>query len=119
MTAPTLLDRYLAVCAALGLHRWPYGMPAKDGYQWWNIGAEPNITSPAGIGCLLAIVVDLYPEAREIGLIYRRRAARPPVAVLIDGPSSVAYIHGQTAAEALIAAMEAAAAHVARSGGAQ
>jgi hypothetical protein len=109
MTAPTLLDRYLAVCAALGLHKWPDGMPAKDGRLWFNPGAEPDLASPAGIGCLLAIVVYLYPEAREIGLIYRRRAARPPVAVLIDGPSSVAYVHGQTAAEALIAALEAAA----------
>jgi hypothetical protein len=116
MSTPTLAARYRAACAALGLGKWPYGMPAKDGRLWLN---EPDLASPAGIGCLLAIVVDLYPEAREVGLIYRRRAARPPVAVLIDGPSSVAYVHGQTAAEALIAAMEAAAAHVARRGGAQ
>ena len=95
--------RYRAACAALGLPVWRQGMPAQDGYQWWNLGAYPNITSPAGTGSLLAIVREAWASPT---LFVRPTASGWTV---MRGRGMGKLSDGETEAEALIAALEAAA----------
>jgi hypothetical protein len=103
--------RYRAACAALGLPVWRPGMPALDGLQSWSPGAEPDLTSPAGTGCLLATVREAW-QAPYMHVVWMGNTPA--------GPSTSSWWsacidcrvvgHGPTEADALIAALEAAAA---------
>jgi len=118
----TAAARYRAACAALGLPVWRPGMRAvaarpeplepvcsraPDDLRGWTPypGAEPDFTDPATVGCLLAAVREVW--------------ACPTLCVAWcfiphpDGdwfvPRIPADAYGETEADALIAALEAAA----------
>jgi hypothetical protein len=121
----TAAARYRAACAALGLPVWRPGMRAvaarpeplepvcsraPDDLRGWTPypGAEPDLGDPATVGCLLAAVREVYaPTAEEVAVI-TRTGRRPAVRVTTAG--AISYSHGETIGDALIAALEAAAA---------
>lgn len=96
--------RYRAACAALGLPVWRPGIPALDGLQSWSPGAQPDLTSPAGTGCLLAVVREAWGSPT---LFVRPTASGWTV---MRGRGMGKLSDGETEADALIAALEAAAA---------
>jgi hypothetical protein len=102
----SLAARYRAACAALGLRVWRPGMPALDGLQFWSPGAEPDLTSPAGKGCLLATA----REAWAAPTLFVRPTASGWTVMRGSGAGKGKLSDGRTEADALIAALEAAAA---------
>jgi hypothetical protein len=106
--------RYRAACAALGLPVWRPGMPALDGLQSWSPGAEPDLTSPAGTGCLLAAVREAWQDHGLATVGRYQHAGRRWTLVTGHRHGStlrtVAAVEHDTEADALIAALEAAAA---------
>lgn len=117
----TAADRYRATCAALGLPVWRPGMLSTHGARvldagLWasssgvivadeNDGEEPDFADFATVGCLLAAVREVLGDPRAF--------VRPTLtgwAVLPGDPFRVGMLGaGPTEADALIAALEAAA----------
>jgi hypothetical protein len=84
---------------------------APDDLRGWTPypGAEPDFTDPATVGCLLAAVREAW---RDDG-IYARPAYQPVEGsrwLLVPGDGGYAHGWGDTEADALIDALEAAAA---------
>jgi hypothetical protein len=102
--------RYRAACAALGMRVWQQGMPALDWMQFWSPGSQPDLASPAGTGCLLAVAREVW-QAPYMHVVWMGNTPA--------GPSTSSWWsawidcrvvgHGPTEADALIAALEAAA----------
>jgi hypothetical protein len=99
--------------------RWMPGMLRLDGYRACHrivpralIPAEdvPDLTDPATLGCLLALVREAWKGDEWISCAYARKERSWVVtschisALLVSGM----HIHGATEAEALVAALEAA-----------
>lgn len=80
--------------------------------------AIPDFDDHAVIGHLYAIVLKVYADAQEVALI--TRTGRRP-AVRITTSSATSFSHGETIAEALVLALEAAVSirNAARRGGAR
>ena len=118
--------RYRAACHALGLPVWRPGMRsiaarpaplepvcsrAPDDLRGWTPypGAEPDLGDPATVGCLLAAVRDAlcaaYPAAERIDLHLFDDGQ-----VNLGHDYGIGVVSGTTLADALIAALEAAAA---------
>lgn len=120
----TLAARYRAACAALGLPVWRPGMLSTHGARvlgagLWasqsgvtfadeNIGEEPDFTDPATLGCLLAAVREAWLDEG----VHAKPAYWPAEGArwLALPPGGYAHGYGETEADALIAALEAAAA---------
>jgi hypothetical protein len=117
--------RYRAACAALGLPVWRPGMRAvaarpeplepvctraPDDLRGWTPypGAEPDLGDPATVGCLLAAVREAWLD----GGVHTKPAYWPADGArwLALPPGGYAHGYGETEADALIAALEAAAA---------
>ncbi len=118
--------RYRAACHTLGLPVWRPGMRAvsprpkplgpvcsraPDDLRGWAPypGAEPDFTDPATVGCLLAAVREVlcaaFPAAECIDMyIFGDGAAN------LNHDHGIGDVSGATLADALIAALEAAAA---------
>lgn len=125
----TLADRYRAACRALGLPVWCPGMLSTHGARCmaaglWaaksgvivgdeNVGEEPDFNDPATVGCLLAAAREAWTAA-TLSTAWSLIPLRPGVDWFVTRIPADAY--GATEAEALIAALEAAAA---RRGGAR
>lgn len=96
----TAAARYRAACAALDIP------PGKGLGGLWAWSAEPDFADPATLGCLTATVREVLGDPRAF--------VRPSLtgwAVLPGDPCRIGMAgHGPTEAEALIAALEAAAA---------
>jgi hypothetical protein len=120
----TAAARYRAACAALGLPVWRPGMLAVfgSGVSERVIGhgisddpvsdrssAEPDFTDAATVGCLLAAVREAlctaFPRAEHIGLHLFGDGE-----VHLSHDCGIGAISGETLVDALIAALEAAAA---------
>ena len=117
MTAAT---RYRAACAALGLPVWRPGMLSTHGARvlgagLWaspsgvtfadeNLDEEPDLGDPATVGCLLAAA----REAWASPTLFARAGAEGWTVLRGRGMSRLS--DGPTEADALIAALEAAAA---------
>jgi hypothetical protein len=124
----TPATRYRAACHALGLPVWRPGMRAvaarpeplepvcsraPDDLRGWTPypGAEPDLADPATVGCLLAAVREAW-QAPYMHVVWMGNTPA--------GPSTSSWWsacidcrvvgHGPTEADALIAALEAAAA---------
>ena len=119
----TAADRYRAACAALGLPVWRPGMRtvaarpeplepvcsrAPDDLRGWTPypGAEPNLADPATVGCLLAAT----REAWASPTLFARPTASGWTVMRGSGAGKGKLSDGPTEADALIAALEAAAA---------
>jgi len=115
--------RYRAACAALGLPVWRPGMRAvatrpepldpvcsraPDDLRGWTPypGAEPDLGDPATVGCLLAAV----REAWASPTLFARPTASGWTVMRGSGAGMGKLSDGPTEADALIAALEAAAA---------
>ncbi len=118
--------RYRAACAALGLPVWRPGMRAvaarpeplepvcsraPDDLRGWTPypGAEPDFTDPATVGCLLAAAREAWADP-GIGsrLMGERVAGAKRWSICAHGGPLLS--RGTSEADALIAALEAAAA---------
>lgn len=124
MSATNLSARYRAACAALGLPVWRPGMRAvaarpeplepvcsraPDDLRGWTTypGAEPDFADPATLGCLLAVVREVW-KWPTLSTSWSFVPLRPGVDWFVTRIHADAY--GETEADALIAALEAAAA---------
>jgi hypothetical protein len=127
-TVDRLAARYSSACHALNRDEWAPGMRrlrwapgapdhlaaltrVPDGPDLHDYDREPvvpDFTDPATVGCLLAAV----REAWQDGGIHAKSAYRPAEGArwLALPPGGYAHGYGETEAEALIAALEAAAA---------
>ena len=122
MTAAT---RYRAACAALGLPVWRPGMLSTHGARvlgagLWaspsgvtcadeNLDEEPDLGDPATVGCLLAAVREAW-GALSSALPNPYEAPEERWRVFSGDESGDEVACGPTEADALIAALEAAAA---------
>jgi hypothetical protein len=104
--------RYRAACAALGLPVWRRGAVDTDGNvcpgAWADERkAEPDFTDPATVGVLLAAVREAWLD----GGVHAKPAYWPADGArwLALPPGGYAHGYGETEADALIAALEAAA----------
>ena len=90
-----------------------------DGAWGWHVGGIPDLTDPATLGCLLALVREAYPKHTlwvapvcvEDPLDDTEFILDEPRAFTVMGASEVScYVtslgRGQTEAEALVAALE-------------
>jgi hypothetical protein len=117
--------RYRAACAALGLPVWRPGMRAvaarpeplepvcsraPDDLRGWTPypGAEPDLCDPATVGCLLAAVREVW-GALSSALPNPYEAPGERWRVFSGDESGDEVACGPTEADALIAALEAAA----------
>jgi hypothetical protein len=123
MSADMTAARYRAACAALGLPVWRPGMLSTHGARvladgLWasssgvifadeNIGEQPDFTDAATIGCLVAAVREAWLDEG----VHAKPAYRPADGArwLALPPGGYAHGYGETEADALIAALEAAA----------
>ena len=108
---PALADRYRAACAALGLPVWRKGASDTDGTVCPGAWADerlcdPDFSDPATVGCLLAAVREAW-SAPTACAAWSFVPLRPGVDWFVTRIPADAY--GATEAEALIAALEAAA----------
>lgn len=119
----TAAARYRAACAALGLPVWRPGMLAilapgapsarivghgiDDMDALDRSGAVPDFADPATLGCLLAVVREVW-KWPTLSTSWSFVPLRPGVDWFVTRIHADAY--GETEADALIAALEAAAA---------
>lgn len=99
MSAPTLYDRYRAACAALGLPVWRTGMATVP------VADEPDFADPATLGCLLSVARKSWRSPK----LFVRPTATGWTVMLRSGAGMGKVSDGPTEAEALVAALEAAA----------
>lgn len=138
MSLERLAARYTHACESLDVAAWVPGMRRMSWAPWlWHHRhgsgrvpepppdrdcdgelAIPDFDDHATVGHLYMLVVKVYADAKEVALI--TSAGRRP-AVRITTSGSTSFSHGETIAEALVLALEAAVSirRAARRGGVQ